>query len=382
MQVKDGRRKDGRVQDGQGGSGSDQGGRRPGAARFRVLKILNNNTVLARDTATGRQVVLQGRGLGFRARSARDLAAGDPGIETVFEAGGAPVPAWLPAAVTRLAERAARRLGEPLDPHIVPALLDHLAFAVHRVRQGLPLENPFLPEIQVLFPEEYRLAREALADIAATGGVELPADEAGFIALHLQAARTRVPVRESVRHAALVHELVEWVREELGVKLQPGGLDHARLVAHLRYLLDTVARGGATPNPLLPRIEEEFPEAMALARRLGEEIARRLGRPVQDSDLGYVALHLAKLRLEGVRPGDGEEDIARPARGEARVLERGAGSRCEAGAGQATGGRNTGRPDPAGGRAPLPAGRRPAGPPAAGEPASEPAPGSRGRPAL
>lgn len=209
----------------------------------------------------------------------------------------AAIPEPLPELVQELTARAQERFGEPLDPHIQPALLDHLSFAIHRARQGMPLTNPLLAEIRTLFPEEFDLALEGVRRIGEALGVELSEDEAGFVALHLQAARHRVPVRQSVRHTALIHDLIERVRAALGVPLPPGDLDYARLVAHLRYLLDTVSRGGVTPNPLLHRIEAEFPEAMALARELGDEISRRLGRPVGDSDLGYVALHLAKLRL-------------------------------------------------------------------------------------
>lgn len=299
--------------------------------RFRVTKCLNNNVVLARDLATGEDVILQGRGVGYGARPGTELPADDPRIEAVFRPADLPgrsrrppapaedgvprhrggagstkfmdakpavaVPAPLPALVHELITRAQERFGEPLDPHIVPALLDHLRFAIHRARQGQPLTNPLLAEIRTLFPEEFEVALEGVHRIEDALGVELSEDEAGFVALHLQAARHRVPVRQSVRHTALIHDLIQRVRRTLGVPLPPGDLDYARLAAHLRYLLDTVSRGGATPNPLLHRIEDEFPEAMALARELGTEISRRLGKPVEDSDLGYVALHLAKLRL-------------------------------------------------------------------------------------
>lgn len=281
---------------------------------YRVIQILNNNAVLARDE-TGRAVVLQGRGLGFRARQAGSIPAGDPAIEATYvaEAPGVPAPAWLPGVVARLVRRAEATLGEAVDPHIVPALLDHLAFALHRVGQGLPLENPFLAEIEVLFPEELLLARRLLADVAAAGGPVLPPDEAGFVALHLRAARAGVPVKRPARDTALVHELVEWVRRRLDVTLHPGDLDHSRLVAHLRYLVDAVRRGGGTPNPLLPRIREEFPEAMAVARELGDVIARRLGNPVREDDLGYVALHLAKLMMGSGTSTSRQEERAPPA---------------------------------------------------------------------
>ncbi len=103
------------------------------------------------------------------------------------------------------------------------------------------------------------------------------------------------------------------MRAELDLALPDDDVDAVRLMAHLGFLLRTVEAGCSTSNPVLDRIQAEFPAAMALARRLGERIARAVGRPLADSDLGYLALHLAKLQLrcnEGAGgrnpPGNGE----------------------------------------------------------------------------
>ncbi|HEY8552868.1 MAG TPA: CAT RNA binding domain-containing protein, partial [Thermaerobacter sp.] len=72
-----------------------------------MVKVLNNNAVLVRDGA-GRALVLEGRGLGFRARKTAWVAADDPAIEASYAAGppGIPVPPWLPGIVAQLVERA------------------------------------------------------------------------------------------------------------------------------------------------------------------------------------------------------------------------------------------------------------------------------------
>ena len=65
---------------------------------------------------------------------------------------------------------AAGRFG-PLGEEAHLTLAEHLAATVDRVRQGMPIPNPFLAQIQLLYPEEYELAGQAVEMIAARLGV-------------------------------------------------------------------------------------------------------------------------------------------------------------------------------------------------------------------
>lgn len=134
---------------------------------YKFLRALNNNAVLAHD-ATGNEVILMGKGIGFgspgdihpakveRSYILSDvhqtsaylelLGQGDP---EVFE------------AVSEILLQAREVLGN-LHPSILPVLSGHVDFAIRRVRQGMVIENPLLLEIRSLYPDEYHVGLLAI----------------------------------------------------------------------------------------------------------------------------------------------------------------------------------------------------------------------------
>lgn len=270
------------------------------------VKALNNNVLLARDPTTGQEVILVGRGLGFAAGG--PLALDDPRVEKVFRLdegqirrGFLQLVETTDAAVVGLAQEilqlAADRFG-PLHGEAHLTLAEHLAASLDRVQQQLTLPNPFLPEIELLYPEEYALAGEAVALVKARLGLALPEEEQGVLALHLLGARLRKPPKAVARHTAVIREAADWFTAEAGLQRDHGDPRLARLLSHLRLAVDLIAAGRTEPNPLLGRIQSEYPEAFGRCRRLGDLMAERLGQPVGDDEVGYLALHF--LRLTGV----------------------------------------------------------------------------------
>src|SRR5699024_3117402 len=71
-----------------------------------------------------------------------------------------------------------------LNQSIYVTLTDHINFAIERFEQGINLQNALLWEIKRFYPHEFDLGRYALELVKERIGVELPEDEAGFIALH------------------------------------------------------------------------------------------------------------------------------------------------------------------------------------------------------
>lgn len=86
----------------------------------------------------------------------------------------------------RIIDLARERLGKLQSLYIT--LTDHCFFAMERMKNGQVIRNVLLWEIRRLYPKEFQLGQEARAIIAKRLGVELPEDEAGFIALHTVAA--------------------------------------------------------------------------------------------------------------------------------------------------------------------------------------------------
>ena len=76
-----------------------------------------------------------------------------------------------------------------LNSNIHVALADHIGFAIDRIKMGLDISNPFIYEIQALYPNEYQVARKAQELIKDRLGIVISESEIGFIALHIHSAR-------------------------------------------------------------------------------------------------------------------------------------------------------------------------------------------------
>lgn len=276
----------------------------------RLVKVLNNNVVLARD-GSGRELILVGRGLGYGS-GARHMRPDDPRVEKVFVLAGEGraflrllrEDERLTGTCAEILGLATRRLGADLSGSVFAALPEHLAAALQRARLGLEIPNPFLSEIQTLYPEEYQVAGEALEVVAERLGVRLPDSEQGFLALHLAAGRSGRTPKAVTRHVAIVQEVLERIRAAVLPPLAPGreeasGVDAAlrRLTIHLHHALELARQGVESPNPLLAQIQDRYPEVYRLARALADLMADRLGSSIPDGEAGYLALHILRLEV-------------------------------------------------------------------------------------
>lgn len=273
---------------------------------FAVLKVLNNNVLLARSP-DGREAILVGKGLGFGRSHGESVSRDDPAVEKIFTLKDRDLTQYRSLLERTRSEilgvneeviaLAATRLGE-LHPRLHVALGDHIAFAIERLKGGLEITNPFAVEIRALFPEEYAVAREAARLIQERIGVDIPEGEVGFLTLHLHAGRGSGQVGRSVKMTTLIKTLLNEIESSLNVRLDESALDYARLVTHLRFAMERIEKGLPFRNPLLPGVRKEFPEAYVLATRLARLIEARLERRVPEEEVGYIAIHLERLRYQ------------------------------------------------------------------------------------
>ena len=76
-------------------------------------------------------------------------------------------------------------LGKKLNDNIFLTLTDHISYAIERYNNGIPIKNALLWEIKRFYNHEFLIGKESLNMIKNKLGIDLPEDEAGFIALHI-----------------------------------------------------------------------------------------------------------------------------------------------------------------------------------------------------
>ncbi len=80
---------------------------------------------------------------------------------------------------------AKEQLNKKLNDIIYISLTDHIYFAIERHRQGIQIVNPLIWEIKRIYKDEFQIGKKALQMIQQHFQINLPEDEAGFIAMHI-----------------------------------------------------------------------------------------------------------------------------------------------------------------------------------------------------
>lgn len=272
-----------------------------------VLRVFNNNVVLARSPSGG-EAILTGRGLGFQARPGqrvdetkvvRIFVPEDGRDADNFGVLVAAIPPEHLLLADQALESARADMSAPLSSSTVVGLADHLSFAIKRLHQGIDIEYPLHAEVAHLYPDELRIAQRILDHV--NTGLEQPLPEAEVvpIALHLvNAGFATGDLSFTYQMTGVFTQLFEVLERAYARPFDRNTINAARFITHLRYFFVRAHTGrqldeGATR--LSTAIREAYPEAFATALKLQAVLELRLGEPLTEDEVTYLTLHVARM---------------------------------------------------------------------------------------
>lgn len=271
-----------------------------------ILRVLNNNVVLARDEI-GREAILTGRGLGFQRKRGQDVDTSlisrryipADNAQSVAEV-IAGIPLERLALIERVFRKAARGLNTDVPSSTLIAVVDHINQAMERVRQGLIMDYPLRAEVAHLHPEELRLAEAMVEEINAAQEVQLPGGEAVALALHLFTAAIGAPSAQAAsEQSRLIGQVMGLLEKSFGEVFDVDSVNAARFAVHLRYFLvrarTAVQIEDGTSSLVAEALRASDPDAYRVARRIRDLLEIRLNATVTDDETAYLALHIARL---------------------------------------------------------------------------------------
>lgn len=276
------------------------------SASYKIIKVLNNNVLLATKVDSKEEMVLVGKGIGFSKHENTIVDIPHEKIEKAYGAYDSKTKGdyiklieQLDSDVIGVSEeiisKAESLLGN-LSKHIHIALTDHIGFALERIKMGMEINNPFLYEIKTLYAEEFHAGEIAADMINNTLDVEINDSEIGFIALHFHSARQNRKVSETVKNTRLLKEIVEIIENSLNYKLSNEGLMYSRLITHLKTALNRLEEHKYIENILLDSIKEKFIDSFAIALKIGSYIEDNTNMKISEAELGFMALHIERIK--------------------------------------------------------------------------------------
>ncbi|MBW3092700.1 PRD domain-containing protein [Bifidobacterium sp. 82T10] len=273
---------------------------------MKVLRVFNNNVVLAADGA--QEVIVTGRGLGFKAKPGQEID--NAKVVRVFVPSDGRDPDHLaellsniPPEMIRLVTDAMTRVGlgsqAESKPTLVMALADHIAGALRRLKHGDQVSYPLTAEVQSLYPAEYEQAERLIAQLNAELNGILPDGETVALAMHLvNAGFSTGDLSYTYQMTGIIQQMIAVIERCYGIELDQHSVNVGRFITHLRYLFVRIRQHeqlDREPEPIIDSITQSYPEATSCARAVADIVRIRLGEPLTADEVAYLALHIARV---------------------------------------------------------------------------------------
>ena len=276
---------------------------------MKIEKVINNNVVSTYDEE-GREIIVMGRGVGFKAKEGSSID--EKKIEKVFRLESkntterfkellADLPMEHVQVSAEIISYAKEVLGRPLNPNVYVTLTDHINFALERLKKNMMFSNPLIREVRSFYHEEYLIGEYAIAMIEKQLGAKLPVDEAASIALHIVNAEYNAPMGDTIKITTLIQQVTELVKEYFHIQIDERSLSCERFVTHLRFLAQRVLAGEHLKLDNLEFqevIDRLYPKEYECSQKIRELIQSQYGHTVTEEEVAYLALHIKRIRME------------------------------------------------------------------------------------
>lgn len=272
-----------------------------------VEKVLNNNVVVSIDPKTKKEIILMGSGIAFNKKPGQ--AINEKKIEKTFIVDDENLGNKIKKLINQIPEgifeltdeiitHAIVELNTELDKQIYVSLADHIAFAVKRFKSGIIIKNELLNEIRRVHRNEFKVSLWAVDYINSKLNVELPEDEAGFIALHFVNAGYRETTMKSVASTKIIKDILNIIKYYFTIELDEDDLNYDRLLTHLKYFAKRIVNSNqhnSTDSSFVKMISTTYPEAYGCSLKIGEYISQNNNYIVNDDELVYLTMHIQRV---------------------------------------------------------------------------------------
>lgn len=250
-----------------------------------ILRVFNNNVVLAKDR--GREVILTGRGLGFKAKPG--MTVDDAKVARVFVPAQGRDPDHMAQLLGDIPPEIIRLISETMDEiglsseaaqssTLVMALADHVCGALRRAKNGIP---------PVPYPLNRRLD-DALD----------PSESVAFALHFVNAGFSTGDLSPTYMMTGVIQQLLAVIESTYNIKLDEHSVNVGRFITHLRYLFVRIHQHeqlSREPEAIVSSIMSSYAKASKCARLIASLIELRLDTTLTEDEVAYLTLHVARV---------------------------------------------------------------------------------------
>lgn len=273
-----------------------------------IKRILTNNAVVI-DNDNGKEEIVCGKGIAFKKKRGDSIdysqvnqifvlkdSASIKGLEQIVK----DVPLEYIKLASEINEMAKREFGKEFSDNMIVSLSDHLYTAIKRHKEGLQIKNSLLWDIKNFYENEYRIGLESLNIIKERLHIELPEDEAGFIALHIVNATLEGSNIDSVmKTTVLIQEITTIISYHFHITFDKESIYYNRFITHLKFfsirLFNKTTYDLEDNNNFLKIVIDQYPNVYKCALKISNLLNRKYHYDLKDEELLYLMIHIQRI---------------------------------------------------------------------------------------
>jgi len=272
---------------------------------MKVIKKINHNAVLVNDDDI--EKIALGKGIGFSAKPDDDFEAED--AEKIFILDSkektkmfGEMVNQIPMEYIEFSEEVinyiSTRIETKLDSNIYIALTDHIYFAIQRQRDDENVAAIMLPEMKLLYPDEFGTASGVVEMINERYQTKLADNEIGFITMHIVNAELGEKNSfNSLRIIEVTKYILNYLEKHGYQKLDKNSFLYNRLMIHIRFLVQRLIYDKEAQGDEISFFNEAFKSSQEyiLASRIAGLIEEKYDLTFNNSERMYLAMHLMRI---------------------------------------------------------------------------------------
>ncbi|MEG2017751.1 MAG: PRD domain-containing protein [Clostridium sp.] len=273
---------------------------------MKITKVINNNVVCAFNEEN-KEVVIMGKGIGFRAKVGIEI--NDSRIEKIFVMNSKSsiekfkqllenLPMEHFNVSNEIIAYTKEILGVKINPNIYITLTDHINFAVYRFKNGIQFSNPLRWEVRQFYKSEYLIGEYAINLIEKKLGVKMNKDEAANIALHIVNAEYNTEMKDAMKFTNLIADILKIIEEYYHIKLDENSLHYSRFVTHLKFLCQRIFTEElleGSKDDLTEMIISSYPREYRCSLKIKEYIEAKYHQYISQEELAYLTVYIKRI---------------------------------------------------------------------------------------
>lgn len=278
---------------------------------MKIKKILNNNVIISQNDKK-EEIIVLGCGIAFKKKIGDEVV--ESLVEKIFIASDKndkkkltalldEIPLEYIQITDKIIKYTESKFEKKVNDIIYISLADHIYRAVEGYVNNGEIFNGLLWDIKRLYPNEFEVGLYALTVIKEVVKIEMPEDEAAFIATHIVNAQLNEKIPTIINLTKLVNEMINIIKYNLFLEIDENLNTYNRFINHLKFLgqkilKQSVGENNSSNDDIFIMIAEKYPREKECVEKIGEFLEKKYNYFIQIDEMLFLIIHIVKIENE------------------------------------------------------------------------------------